>query len=153
MIKADGIKQNVLVQICSLTLWEPAYDTVILRYQPKNSSFQLPYQCRSSYAECARELFTPSHESPSLLLCTQQKFFGWGVRIFCEWCHKWSSFGIILPHVAWPRAQPLGQSVSLQFSLETRFESESFKPLIDFLVFLGQKLWSKINKLINYPIS
>jgi len=47
------------------------------------------------------------------------------------------------------RAQPLGQSVSLKFSLETRLESESFEPLIDFLVFLFQKLRSKINKLIN----
>jgi len=58
-----------------------------------------------------------------------------------------------MAHVAWPKAQQLGQSVSLKFSLETRLESDSFKPLIDFLAFLVQKLWSKINKLINYPIS
>ena len=39
------------------------------------------------------------------------------------------------------RAQLLGLgSVSLQFSLETRLESESFEPLIDFLAFLVQKL-------------
>jgi len=56
-----------------------------------------------------------------------------------------------LAHVAWPRAQPLGQSVLLKFSLETRLES--FEPLIDFLALLVQKLWSKINKLINYLIS
>ena len=53
-----------------------------------------------------------------------------------------ASFWLMLP-----RAQPLGQSVSLKFSLETRLESESFEPLIDFLAFLDQKL-SKINKLI-----
>ena len=47
---------------------------------------------------------------------------------------------VILAHVTWPMAQPLGQSVSLKFSLETRLESESFEPLIDFLVFLVQKL-------------
>jgi len=47
---------------------------------------------------------------------------------------------VILAHVAWPRVQPLGQSMSLKFSLETRLESESFKPLIDFLAFLVQKL-------------
>jgi len=46
-----------------------------------------------------------------------------------------SSFRVILAHVAWRRAQPLGQSVSLKFSLETRLESESFEPLIDFLAF------------------
>jgi len=47
---------------------------------------------------------------------------------------------VILAHVAWPRAQLLGQSVLLKFSLETRLESESFEPLIDFLAFLVQKL-------------
>jgi len=44
-----------------------------------------------------------------------------------------------LAHVAWPRAQLLGQSVSLKFLLETRLESDSFEPLIDFLAFLVQK--------------
>jgi len=57
-----------------------------------------------------------------------------------------------MAHVAWPRAQPLGQSVLLKFLLETRLESESFEPLINFLVFLVQKLWSKINELIDYLI-
>jgi len=47
---------------------------------------------------------------------------------------------VIWGHVAWPRAQPLGQSVSLKFSLETRLEFESFEPLINFLPFLVQKL-------------
>jgi len=47
---------------------------------------------------------------------------------------------VILAHVTWPRAQPLGQSISLKFSLETRLESESFEPLIDFLAFLVQNL-------------
>jgi len=45
-----------------------------------------------------------------------------------------------LAHVAWSKAQLLGQSVSLKLSLETRLESESFEPLIDFLPFLVQKL-------------
>jgi len=75
------------------------------------------------------------------------------MRIFCERRHKWSSFGVISAHVVWPRSQPLGKSVSLKFSLETRLKSESFEPSIDFLAFLVQKLWSKINKLINYLIS
>jgi len=75
------------------------------------------------------------------------------MRIFCDWHHKWSSFRVILAHVAWPKAQPLDQSVSLKFSLETKLESKSFEPLIDFLAFLIQKLLSKINKLSNYLIS
>ena len=47
---------------------------------------------------------------------------------------------VILAHAAWPRAQLLGQSVSLKFSLKTRLESKSFEPLIDFLAFVVQKL-------------
>jgi len=34
-------------------------------------------------------------------------------------------FGPFWLNVTWPRAQPLGQSISLKFSLETRLESES----------------------------
>jgi len=87
----------------------------------------LPYQRPRSSADCARELFKGSNGLASLVDCTRKKFFGWEVRIFCEWRHKWSSFGVILAHVAWPRAQPLGQSVLLKFSLKTRLESESFE--------------------------
>ena len=47
---------------------------------------------------------------------------------------------VILAHVAWPRAQPLGQSVSLKFSLETRLESESFEPLIQLFSVSGSKV-------------
>ena len=119
------------------------------RFSQKKSSFRLPYQCPSSSADCARELFNGSNGSASLVDCTQKKNFARGVRLFCEWRHKFSSFRVILAHVAWPRAQPLGQSVSLKFSLETRLESESFEPFINFLAFLVQKLRSKINKLIN----
>jgi len=114
----------------------------------KNSSFWLPYQCPSSSTDCSRELFKGSNGSASLVDCTRKKFFGWGLWIFCDWHHKWSSFTVILAHVAWPKTQPLGQSVSLKFLLETRLESESFEPLINFLAFLVQNLWSKINKCI-----
>jgi len=119
----------------------------------KNSSFQLPYQRPSSSADCARELFKGSNGLASLVDCTQKNFLGWEVRIFCEWRHKLSSFGVILAHIAWPRVQPPSQSVSLKLSLETRLESESAEPLINFRAILVQKLWSKINKLINYLIS
>ena len=118
----------------------------------KNSNFRLPYQRPTSSADCARELFKGSKESASLVDYNRKNIFWLGVRLFCDWRHKWSSFRVILSHVARPGAQPLGQSVSLKFSLETRLESESFEPLIDFLAFLVQKLWSKINKLNNYLI-
>jgi len=51
-----------------------------------------------------------------------------------------SSFWAIWAHVTWPKTQPLGQSISLKFLLETGLQSESFEPLINFLVFLVQKL-------------
>jgi len=43
-----------------------------------------------------------------------------------------------MAHVACPRAQLLGQSISLKFSLETKLEFESFEPLINFQAFLVQ---------------
>jgi len=126
--------------ITAITLWEPVYDIFILRFRPKNISFWLPYQHHSSSANCTRELFKSSNRSASLLVCTWKKIFCWRVRIFCEWRYKWSSSGVIFAHVSWPKAQPLGQSVLLMFLLETRLESKSFEPLIDFLAFLGQNL-------------
>ena len=136
-----------------LTLWEPAYNIFVPRFWPKNSSFRLPHQRHSSSADCARELFKGSNGSASLLVCTWKKIFWSGVADFMWVTYKWSSFGVILAHVAWSRAQLLGQSVSLKFLLETRLKSESFEPLINFPAFLVQKLWSKINKLSNYLIS
>jgi len=137
-----------------LTPWWPVYKYSIPGFQAITSSFVLPYQCHSSSTGCTRELFKPSKDSANLRLCTQKKkLFGWGLRNFCEWHHMWSSFRAILAHVSWPRAQPLGQSISLKFPLETRLESASFEPLIDFLAFLVQNLWSKINKLIKYLVN
>jgi len=53
-------------------------------FRKKNSSFWLPYQRRSSSADCTRELFNGSNGSASLVNCTRKKFFGSGVQIFCE---------------------------------------------------------------------
>ena len=64
--------------------------------------------------------------------------------------HKCSSSRVILAHVACPRARPLGQSVSLKFSLETRLEFEYFEPLIDFLAFLVQKFLISQIFLLTY---
>jgi len=43
-------------------------------------------------------------------------------------------------HKKSPQAQPLGQTISLKLLLEIRLELDSFKPLIDFLLFLDKKL-------------
>ena len=45
------------------------------RFSQKNSSFRLPYQCPSSSAHCAGELFSGSNGSASLVDCTWKKFF------------------------------------------------------------------------------
>jgi len=37
----------------------------------------------------ATHLEKVSKDTASLLVCTRKKFFAWGVRIFCEWRHKW----------------------------------------------------------------
>jgi len=48
----------------------------------KNSSFQVPYQCPSSSADRARDLFKDSNGLASLVDCTWKKFFVEGCRFF-----------------------------------------------------------------------
>jgi len=45
------------------------------RFSQKKSSFRLPYQCPSSSAHCARELFSGSNGSASLVDCSRKKIF------------------------------------------------------------------------------
>jgi len=47
-------------------------------------------ECNSG-AESGRELFKGSKDVVSLLVCTWKKIFGWGLRIFWEWCQKWKT--------------------------------------------------------------
>ena len=70
------------VRHCSLTLWEPAYKYIVPRFQPKTSSFRLPYQRPSSSADCARELFKGSNGLASLLVCTLKNFLLGGCGFF-----------------------------------------------------------------------
>jgi len=49
-----------------------------------------------------------------------------------------------------PELQPLDGSILLKYLLETRLKSESFEPLIGFLAFLVQKLWSKNHVISNF---
>ena len=48
--------------------------------------------------------------------------------------------GHLGPTLPGPRHQPLGGSISLKFSLETRLQSKSFDTLDDLLGFRVQKL-------------
>ena len=65
-----------------ITLWELGYNIFLLRFQPKTSSCQLPYQRHSSSADCSRELFKVLNESDSLLDCTRKKILWLGVVEF-----------------------------------------------------------------------
>jgi len=66
------------------------------------------------------------------------------VRILCEWRHKWSTFRPPWPTSPGPGRQPFHGSISLDFLLETRLQSEPFDTLDDLLGFRVQKLWSKV---------
>jgi len=55
-----------------------ALDIFVPGNRPKTSSFRLPYQRHSSYADCARKLFKPPKDSASLLVPTRNNFF---------WCY------------------------------------------------------------------
>jgi len=45
----------------------------------------------------ATDLVEVSKDAASLLVCTQKIFFDWGMRIFCEWRHKWKTLGRLGP--------------------------------------------------------
>ena len=136
-----------LQQTIPLTHSLPVYEYIVLGSREKTWIFRQTYQLHSSSADCIRELFDPWKDSASLRVRNVKKFW-FRFRIFSEWHNKWGRFLAILAHVTWPRAQPLERSTLLKFSLETRLESEFFESLINFPVFLVQKLWSKINKLL-----
>ena len=133
-----------------LTLLEPSG---FGDFRKKNSSFQLPFQHPSSSAHCARELFSGSNGSTSLVDRTRKKIFAWGVWFFCEWHHKWRTFWPPWPIFPGPGRQPLGGSISLKFLLETRLQSESFYTLDDLLRFRVQKLWCKLVKIFVMYVS
>jgi len=119
------------------------------RFSQKNSSFWLPHQHPSSSAHCARELFSGTNGSTSLVDCTQKKNFAWGLRVFCEWRHKWRTFWSPWPTLPGPGRQLLVGSISLKFLLETRLQSESFDTLDDLLGFPVQKLGCKLVKIFD----
>jgi len=64
------------------TLSELEYNLFVLWNRPKTSSCRLPYQRPSSSADCARELFKPSKDSASLLVCTRKNFLDGGCGFF-----------------------------------------------------------------------
>jgi len=82
-------------------------------------------------------------------LHSKKFFFAWGVRVFCEWRHKWRTFRPPWPTLPGPGCQPLVGSISLKFLLETRLQSESFDTLDDLLRFRVQKLWCKLVKIFG----
>ena len=61
------------------------------------------------------DLVEASIDTASLLVYTQKKFFAWGVRVFCEWRHKWRTFRPPWPTLPGSGCQPLGGSISLKF--------------------------------------
>jgi len=145
-VSSDCICKHSYHHNCCLALLEsPGFGD----FPKKNSSFRLPYQRLSSSFHCARELFSDSDGSASLVDCTRKKNFCLGVRIFCEWRHKWRTFWPPWPTLPGSGCQPLGGSISLKFLLETRLQSESFDTLDDLLGFRVQKLWCKLVKIFD----
>jgi len=93
--------------VSTLTLSELAYDIFIPRFWPKTSSFWLPYQCHSSSASLRWRAVQWLKQIGQSSGRYSKKIFLVGGADLCEWHHKWNSFGAILAHFTWPRAQPL----------------------------------------------
>jgi len=56
---------------------------------------------------CSTDLVKVSKDAASLLVCTRKKIFCFGVRVFCEWRHKWRTFRPPWPTLPGPGCQPL----------------------------------------------
>ena len=82
-------------------------------------------------------------------IALEKNFVLWGVSVVCEWRHKWRTFKPPWPTLPGPGRQPLGGSISLNFLLETRLQSESFDTLGNLLGFWVQKLWCKSVKIFD----
>jgi len=85
------IRSLALYSDSSVRSWAALWDKVFFntfratwfrRFLQKNSSFRLPYQRPSSSAHCARELFSGSNGSSSLVDCTRKKNFSLGGAYF-----------------------------------------------------------------------
>jgi len=94
-------------------------------------------------------LVKASKDAASFVVCTRKKFFAWGVRVCCVWCHKCRTFRPPRSTLPDPGRQPLGGSISMKFLLDSRLQSESFDTLNDLLGFRVQKLWSKLVKIFD----
>jgi len=103
---------------------------------------------RSHVALC-RNFSGPVSTTDPVKSSKDSAFFWWGMRIFCEWRHKWRTFRP--PWSTSPGSGPklLDGSISLKFLLETRLRSESFDTLDDLLGFQVLKLWSKVIKILK----
>ena len=75
LIRASNHQKRHLIPS---TLWKPVYNIFVPIFQPKNSSFWLPYQRHNSSADCGRELLNDSNGSASLLVRTRKKIFWFG---------------------------------------------------------------------------
>jgi len=62
-------------------------------------------------------LVNGSKDVASLVACTRKKFFGWRMRILCEWCHKWRTFRPPSPSLPGPVLKPFDGSDLLKFLL------------------------------------
>ena len=127
-----------------LTLWRRAAFRDFRKKMPKRTWF-----CTGICPVCTTDPVKVSKDAASLLVCTWKKFFAWGLRVFCEWRHKWTTFRPPWPTLPGPGLQPLSGSILLKFLLETRLQSESFDTLDDLLWFRVQKLWCKLVKIYD----
>jgi len=87
-----------------------------------------------------RLLFVFAHYYLIVLVCLNQKyFFGFGFHFFVSDIVSGEGFWKFWIRLLSPGPKPVDGSFLIKFLLETRLESESFEPFIDFLGFWDQK--------------
>ena len=118
------------------------------------SHIELPFLCyfpttlqlHNSPCDGAGELFKPSKDVANLLDCTEKIGKLWISFFFVADAISGLGFRPFWLRLPCSGPQLLEGSLWLKFLLATRSESESFQPLIGFLAFLVQMLWSESKK-------
>jgi len=132
--------RNQPLLVCLLPSFNTLTSGLIQAVRKKTAGSHVVLRGNISVPVSVTDLLEVSKDAASLVVWTRKKFFGWGVRVFCERRHKWRTFRPPWPISPGPGRQPLDGSISLKFLLETRLRSEYFDTLVDLLGFRVQKL-------------
>jgi len=96
-------------------------------------------------------VFKPSTDSASLVVPSQKKIFSFGFGVLLGVVTSGGVFAFLWPTLHGPGRPRNGPTFWPKYFYETRLSHESLERLIDFLVYLDEKLCHKNQKVVKNP--